>query len=97
MNIYTGAGIAAGDINNDGLADLFFSGNQISSRLYINKGDLAFEDITESSGILNNSWATGIVMADVNQDGWQDIYVCVSGNAPDKKNLLFMVAPIQAV
>ncbi len=90
MNIYTGAGVAAGDTNNDGLADLFFSGNQVTSRLYINKGNLVFEDITESSGILNNSWATGAVMADVNQDGWQDIYICVSGNAPDKKNLLFI-------
>lgn len=90
MNIYTGAGVAAGDINNDGLADLFFSGNQVSSRLYLNKGNLGFEDITESSGILNNSWATGAVMADVNQDGWMDIYVCVSGNSPNKKNLLFI-------
>ncbi len=90
MNIYTGAGVAAGDINNDGLADLFFSGNQVTSRLYINNGDLEFEDITESSGIMNRSWATGAVMADVNQDGWLDIYVCVSGNAADKKNLLFI-------
>ena len=90
MNIYTGAGVAAGDINNDGLADLFFSGNQVTSRLYINKGDLVFEDVTESSGIMNSSWATGAVMADVNQDGWMDIYICVSGNATDKKNLLFI-------
>jgi len=90
MNIYTGAGVAAGDINNDGLTDLFFSGNQVSSRIYINKGKLVFEDITESSGLLNNSWATGAVMADVNQDGWMDIYVCASGNAPERKNLLFI-------
>jgi enediyne biosynthesis protein E4 len=90
MNIYTGAGVGAGDINNDGLTDLFFSGNQVSSRLYINKGKLVFEDITESSGILNNSWATGAVMADVNQDGWMDIYVCASGNLPDRKNLLYI-------
>ena len=79
MNIYTGAGVAAGDINNDGLVDLFFSGGQVASRIYFNKGGLVFEDITESSGINNVTWATGAVMADVNQDGWQDIYVCTSG------------------
>jgi len=90
MNIYTGAGVAAGDINNDGLADLFFSGNQVSSRIYMNKGELVFEDITESSGMMNNSWATGAVMADVNQDGWMDIYICASGNSPDRKNLLYI-------
>lgn len=90
MNIYTGAGVAAGDINNDGLADLFFSGNNVNSRLYVNKGDLRFEDITPAAGLLNNSWATGAVMADVNQDGWLDIYVCVSGNSPSKRNLLFI-------
>ena len=85
MNIYTGAGVAAGDINNDGLVDLFFSGNDADSRLYINKGDFIFEDITETAGLFNNSWATGALMEDVNQDGWMDIYVCVSGNSPDKK------------
>jgi enediyne biosynthesis protein E4 len=90
MNIYTGGGVAAGDINNDGLTDLFFSGNMVSSRLYLNKGDLKFEDITESSGILNKSWGTGAVMADVNQDGWLDIYLCVSGNKPERANLLFI-------
>ena len=90
MNIYTGAGVAAGDINNDGLSDLFFSGNMVSSRLFLNKGNLQFEDISESSNILNKSWGTGAVMADVNQDGWQDIYLCVSGNAAQKTNLLFI-------
>ena len=90
MNIYTGAGIAAGDINNDGLADIFFSGNQVTSRLYLNKGALVFEDISGSSGIINSSWATGAVMADVNQDGWLDIYVCVSGSAKDRKSLLYI-------
>jgi len=90
MNIYTGAGVAAGDINNDGLVDLFFSGGQVASRIYLNKGGLVFEDITQSSGIKNVTWATGAVLADVNQDGWQDIYVCTSGNASDRRNLLFI-------
>ena len=90
MNIYTGGGVAAGDINNDGLTDLFFSGNMVSSRLFLNKDNLHFEDITESSGILNTSWGTGAVMADINQDGWLDIYLCVSGNGPEKANLLFI-------
>ncbi|MEO5599994.1 MAG: CRTAC1 family protein, partial [Cyclobacteriaceae bacterium] len=90
MNIYTGAGVAAGDVNNDGLTDLFFSGNMVSSRLYLNKGNLSFEDISESSGILNGSWGTGAVMADVNQDGWMDIYLCVSGSGPKRANLLFI-------
>ena len=90
MNIYTGAGVAAGDVNNDGLVDLFFSGNDVDSKLYVNKADFKFEDITESAGLNSDSWATGAVMADVNQDGWLDIYVCVSGSSPNKKNLLFI-------
>jgi len=90
MNIYTGGGVAAGDVNNDGLTDLYFSGNMVSSRLYLNLGNLKFEDITESSGILNSRWATGAVMADINQDGWIDIYSCVSGGGNERRNLLYI-------
>ncbi len=92
MNIYTGAGVAVGDINNDGLMDLYFSGNMTSGRLYVNRGDLKFEDITGSSGIENQRWGTGAVMVDINQDGFQDIYVAVSGNETPKnrQNLLYV-------
>jgi hypothetical protein len=88
---YMGGGIGVGDFNRDGLPDLFFAGNQVSSRLYLNKGNMHFEDITQKAGVSTDTWCTGASVVDINNDGWPDIYVCVSGNGPGRRrNLLFI-------
>ncbi len=92
--VYNGAGVAVGDINNDGLADLFFTGNDVSNKLYLNQGDFQFKDITAAAGIgAPDGWDNGVVMADVNQDGWLDIYVARGGwkdTDAQRRNLLYI-------
>lgn len=93
-NFYGGAGVGIGDVNNDGLADIYFAGNQVSDRLYLNKGGMKFQDITKQAGILDDGgWSSGVVFGDVNQDGLTDIYVCreLYDDQPDlRKNKLYI-------
>ena len=82
---YNGGGIAVGDINKDSLPDVYFTGNSVPNKLFLNKGNWRFEDITAQTKTEGRKdWKTGVTMADVNGDGWLDIYVCYSGNAPDE-------------
>ncbi len=92
-NFYNGGGVAIGDINNDGLSDVFLTSNADANKLYLNKRDFKFEDISENAGIIkDDKWNTGVVFTDVDADGWLDIYVCSSGHmgTGTRKNKLYI-------
>jgi enediyne biosynthesis protein E4 len=92
-NFYNGGGVALGDINNDGLVDVFLTSNQGENKLYLNKDSFQFEEISQKAGLKqDNMWSTGVTMVDINADGWLDIYVCSSGHMKDgnRKNKLYI-------
>jgi hypothetical protein len=92
-NFYNGGGVGLADINNDGLLDIYMAANMQPNKLFLNKGNMVFEDITERAGVAGTrAWSTGVTFADVNGDGWTDLYVCNSGDVEgdDRENELFI-------
>jgi hypothetical protein len=92
-NIYNGGGVGVGDFNNDGLPDLYFTGNLVPNKLYINKGDFVFQDVTQIAGVEGKGrWCRGVSVVDINNDGWMDLYVCASllDDRAKRENLLFV-------
>jgi hypothetical protein len=93
VNIYNGGGAGIGDFNNDGLLDIYFTGNQVSSKLYLNKGDFKFRDVTEEAGAEGKGrWARGVSVVDINADGWQDLYICntIDKDSSKRVNILYI-------
>jgi enediyne biosynthesis protein E4 len=90
--LYNGAGVGVADFNGNGRQDIFFAGNMVSSRLYLNEGEFRFLDVTEPAGVTTDVWVTGVTVVDINQDGWPDIYLAVAGPGDEESraNLLFV-------
>ena len=92
-NVYNGGGVGIGDFDRDGKPDLYFTGNMVSNKLYLNRGDFRFEDITDRAGVGGEAeWCRGVAVVDINNDGWPDIYVCATilGDAKRRRNLLYI-------
>ena len=92
-NVYNGGGVGIGDFNKDGLQDIYFTGNEVSNKLYLNKGNFKFEDITDLAGVGGGGkWCRGVAVIDINNDGWPDIYVCatIKKNPEQRRNLLYI-------
>ncbi len=92
-NVYNGGGVGIGDFNNDGLQDFYFTGNEVSNKLYLNKGHFKFNDVTDAAHVGGDGkWCRGVAVVDINNDGWQDMYVCASilTNPERRENLLYI-------
>ena len=92
-NFYNGGGVAIGDLNNDGLADVVITSNMGENKIYLNKGNFKFDDVTAKSGLKQDSmWSTGVTLVDINNDGWLDIFICNSGHMTNgnRRNKLYI-------